>query len=216
MVAEGYYAVKGLASRFDLAPYPIIESVCALAPKQARQNGHERTGSQTELSMYIPPEFLITDSRVIASFLGQHSFGQMTAVLPSGKLAASHLPFVVTDEAGTLQFQTHLANENELSQLPDDSEVLLVFTGEHGYVSSSWYGHPNVPTWNYQVVHVYGTLQKQTQEELYTQLKTLTRLHEETVDGHIDPETLAATNDPRVSATHHRIPDYRTAHGSRL
>lgn len=140
--------------------------------------------------MYIPPEFLITDSRVIASFLGQHSFGQMTAVLPSGKLAASHLPFVVTDEADTLQFQTHLANENELSQLPDGSEVLLVFTGEHGYVSSSWYGHPNVPTWNYRAVHVYGTLQKQAQEELYTQLKTLTRLHEETVDGHIDPETL--------------------------
>lgn len=140
--------------------------------------------------MYIPPEFLITDPRAIASFLGEHSFGQMTAVLPSGKLAASHIPFVVTDEAGTLHFQTHLANENELSQLTDGSEALLVFTGEHGYVSSSWYGHPNVPTWNYQAVHVYGTLQKQTPEELYTQLKTLTRLHEETVDGHIDPETL--------------------------
>ena len=29
MVAEGYYAVKGLAARFDISPYPIIETVYA-------------------------------------------------------------------------------------------------------------------------------------------------------------------------------------------
>lgn len=140
--------------------------------------------------MYIPSEFLITDPEIIASFLEQHSFGQLTAVLPSGSLAASHVPFVVEKDNGTFRFYTHLANENELSRLPDGSEVMLVFTGEHGYVSSSWYGHPNVPTWNYQAVHVYGTVQKQTPDGLYAQLKILTRSHEQTVKGHINPETL--------------------------
>lgn len=133
---------------------------------------------------------MVTDPQVIATFLEQHAFGQMCAVLPSGKLAASHVPFVVQNEAGDLHFHTHLANGNELCRLADGSEVMLVFMGEHGYVSSSWYGHPNVPTWNYQAVHVYGTLHKQTPDELYTQLKTLTRLHEQTAGGHIDPETL--------------------------
>lgn len=140
--------------------------------------------------MYIPQEFLITNPQVIANFLEQHSFGQLTAILPGGGLAASHVPFVLENLDNTLYFHTHLANENPLSQLPNGCEVMLVFTGEHGYVSSSWYGHPNVPTWNYQAVHVYGTLQKQTPDELYAQLKTLTRIHESTVDGHINPETL--------------------------
>ena len=140
--------------------------------------------------MYIPDEFLITDSDTIASFLERHPFGQLTAVLPSGRLAASHVPFVMERDNGALRFYTHLANENDLSRLADGSEVMLVFIGEHGYVSSSWYGHPNVPTWNYQAVHVYGTLQKQTPDELYAQLKTLTRSHEQTFNGHIDPEAL--------------------------
>ena len=140
--------------------------------------------------MYIPPEFLITDPDVIHEFLEQNSFGMLTAQTPSGSLVASHLPFLVEKTDAGLCFYIHLANLNELSQLADGSEVLLVFTGEHGYISSSWYGHPNVPTWNYQAVHIYGTLQKQTPEELYAQVSRLTRLHEKTVDGHIEPDAL--------------------------
>lgn len=140
--------------------------------------------------MYIPSEFLISNPETIAAFLERNSFGQFCAVLPSGKMAASHVPFVVENTNGNLAFHTHLANENELSRLPDGSEVMLVFTGEHGYISSSWYGHPNVPTWNYMAVHVYGRLKKQSPEELYAQLKTLTHLHENGVDGHIDPDKL--------------------------
>ena len=33
---------------------------------------------------------------------------------------------------------------------------MAVFTGPHAYISSSWYNHENVPTWNYTAVHVYG------------------------------------------------------------
>lgn len=32
----------------------------------------------------------------------------------------------------------------------------MIFNGPHAYISSSWYEHENVPTWNYQAVHVYG------------------------------------------------------------
>jgi transcriptional regulator len=35
-------------------------------------------------------------------------------------------------------------------------EVLVIFQGPHTYISPTWYNHVNVPTWNYQSVHVYG------------------------------------------------------------
>ena len=35
-----------------------------------------------------------------------------------------------------------------------------MFQGPHTYISPSWYeSHPSVPTWNYSVVHAYGTPQ---------------------------------------------------------
>ncbi|WP_428624620.1 FMN-binding negative transcriptional regulator, partial [Sedimenticola sp.] len=44
------------------------------------------------------------------------------------------------------------------------SEVLVIFRAEDGYISPNWYPskhetHRQVPTWNYRVVHVHGTLQ---------------------------------------------------------
>lgn len=32
----------------------------------------------------------------------------------------------------------------------------MIFNGPHAYISSSWYEQENVPTWNYQAVHIYG------------------------------------------------------------
>src|SRR5262249_15014602 len=37
-----------------------------------------------------------------------------------------------------------------------EAEVLVIFHGPHTYISPTWYNHVNVPTWNYQAVHVYG------------------------------------------------------------
>jgi transcriptional regulator len=37
-------------------------------------------------------------------------------------------------------------------------ESMVVFQGPHAYVSPTWYvTSPAVPTWNYAVVHAYGT-----------------------------------------------------------
>src|SRR5207249_2012477 len=37
-------------------------------------------------------------------------------------------------------------------------EALVIFQGPHAYVSPAWYTTPlAVPTWNYAVVHAYGT-----------------------------------------------------------
>ena len=44
-----------------------------------------------------------------------------------------------------------------------DEPALVIFRAGQGYISPNWYPskqlhHEQVPTWNYQVVHVHGTL----------------------------------------------------------
>jgi transcriptional regulator len=59
-------------------------------------------------------------------------------------------------EHGTLV--GHMARANRQWQdFGEAGEALVIFQGDHGYVSPSWYEtHPSVPTWNYLAVHAYG------------------------------------------------------------
>jgi transcriptional regulator len=50
--------------------------------------------------------------------------------------------------------------------LDKNAEVLVIFQGPHTYISPTWYNHVNVPTWNYQSVHVYGKPQIITDKSL--------------------------------------------------
>ena len=60
----------------------------------------------------------------------------------------------------------------------ENEEVLLIFNGPHAYVSSSWYDHENVPTWNYIAVHVYGKLKLINNDELLHSLNLLVDKYE--------------------------------------
>ena len=54
-----------------------------------------------------------------------------------------------------------------------------MFQGPHTYISPTWYNHINVPTWNYQSVHVYGKPCLITDyEQAYSLLKRLIDRHE--------------------------------------
>ena len=136
--------------------------------------------------MYIPDPFLITDPQIIREFLDEYPFGLLTAYGTQGRPEAAHLPFVF--DSGEQELFTHLAVHNPLATVPDGTEMLAVFTGEHGYVSSSWYAQPNAPTWNYMAVQVRGRAYFLTQEELWKRLVSFTRQQEKKVMGHVDPE----------------------------
>jgi transcriptional regulator len=56
--------------------------------------------------------------------------------------------------------------------------VLVIFQGPHTYISPTWYNHVNVPTWNYQAVHVYGSPRIVTGDEYYAMLSRLIARHE--------------------------------------
>ena len=54
---------------------------------------------------------------------------------------------------------THCAKANSHWKELDQTEVLVVFTGPHSYISPSWYAQsPGVPTWNCSGVHAYGVV----------------------------------------------------------
>jgi transcriptional regulator len=73
----------------------------------------------------------------------------------------------------------HLAYGNpQWKTFENCEDVLVMFQGPHAYISSSWYGHEEVPTWNYQAVHLYGSASILVKEELIEELTKMLEKYE--------------------------------------
>ncbi|MEB7797552.1 FMN-binding negative transcriptional regulator [Staphylococcus xylosus] len=59
-----------------------------------------------------------------------------------------------------------------------NDKILIIFTGAHGYISSTWYETEDVPTWDYQSVHAYGTGQLLNEKQLKKELSMLLNRYE--------------------------------------
>lgn len=95
------------------------------------------------------------DHQQVVDFVTQFPF----AILISEDLQITHLPLVLMQATeNSLVLMGHLARNNpQLKQL-DGANVKAVFNQPHAYISPYWYqAAPNVPTWNYAVVHLSGT-----------------------------------------------------------
>jgi transcriptional regulator len=124
--------------------------------------------------MYIPKLYREEDRARIIEFLKQNEF--VTLVTYDGeKPAASHLLMEVTEEGESLFLNGHMSKANPLwKTFEKNPEVLVIFQGAHTYISPTWYNHVNVPTWNYQAVHVYGKPRILTsREDVYGTLSRL-------------------------------------------
>ena len=109
--------------------------------------------------MYIPDIYKNKNKEEINKFIQENSFGILINQT-NGKLWATHIPLELdTNKNGGSILFGHLSKENpQWEGFIENNEVLAVFSGPHSYISSSWYDHENVPTWNYIAVHVYGTI----------------------------------------------------------
>lgn len=108
-----------------------------------------------------------------------------------GELIASHYPVLLDEESDDLAIVTHVGRPDE--KLHDlESEILVIIQGRHGYISPSWYepGSTRAPTWNFSVVHAYGTPQVLGAEENLAVLTRLVAHFEQHVDEpmYLDPE----------------------------
>jgi|SRR6185312_752347 len=113
--------------------------------------------------MYTPAHFRTEDRAKITAVIRANSFATLTTQGPAG-LTVSHLPFLYDEAAGERgTLLAHMARANgqwrEFAASPP-TEALVVFQGDHGYISPTWYASyatmQHVPTWNYEAVHAYG------------------------------------------------------------
>lgn len=145
--------------------------------------------------MYIPKEFEIRNPDEIIDFISNHSFATIVSPHTSFPMAC-HLPLVVKTEQGKIILEGHISLANEQHRLlQDNTNVLCIFQGPHGYISSSVYHHHNVPTWNYQTVHAQGMATRLTREELLLHLSELVDQHEVSRENplgfdHFDPKMI--------------------------
>lgn len=127
--------------------------------------------------MYQPPHFAKDDEHFMRDFIHSKPFA---VIISRGEpLIATHIPVLVDENSEELRLYGHIANHNEqLKLLKNGAEVLLIFSGPHGYISSSWYEEADISTWNYVAVHVNAHLTIQTEIELEQSLKSLVQRFE--------------------------------------
>jgi transcriptional regulator len=124
--------------------------------------------------MYIPKDFELKDRELILAFLEQHLFGSLAVNGSDGIPAIVHIPFTCEFTHSKNYLEFHVAKQNSIvSAISLTNQGKLIVLGSHGYISSSVYTHVNVPTYNYEAVHVSGKIEVLNQSELKNHLTKL-------------------------------------------
>ncbi len=114
--------------------------------------------------MYIPTHFEQPNIEAVHELMRSRPLATLVTLSSTG-INANHIPLQFSEQPmpfGTLQ--GHVARANPIwNDLNSDIEVLAIFHGSDAYISPSWYATKQetgkvVPTWNYTVVHAYGSL----------------------------------------------------------
>jgi len=139
--------------------------------------------------MYIPRLYREEDRATILDFLRQNEFAVLVTN-EGGRPVASHLLMEVQEAGDKLVINGHMSKANpQWRTFAANTVALVIFQGPHTYISPTWYNHVNVPTWNYQAVHVYGMVRIiDDPAESYRLLKNLIDRHE--TESHYSLETL--------------------------
>lgn len=129
--------------------------------------------------MYAPSHYSISDQEQLLSFIKEFPFAVFILKEEEFPLA-THIPMEVVMEGDKLFLYGHISNMNPQAIFIGKEEVkaMAVFSAGHTYVSSSWYSHPNVSTWNYRAVHVSGNLVALSVDEFKAHLYRMQNTYE--------------------------------------
>lgn len=150
--------------------------------------------------MFRPPAFHLDDRDEILSALRGIAFGHLVTC-GDGGLASTALPFVVDDDLSCVR--AHVARANAHWRDLDGGAALLIVPGADGYVSPRWYPSKAehgkvVPTWNYELVHLRGTVSIRDDANWKRQLVSdLTDHHEQQVSDASIPDSWEVSDAPR-------------------
>jgi len=113
-------------------------------------------------NVYIPRANAVDDPSTVVRLLRAARVGHLiTHDTGTGGFDATVLPFLVDDELSLLR--AHLARANPHWRHLHGRQALFVVPVTNAYVSPTWYPAKQddgrvVPTWNYEVVHLHGTV----------------------------------------------------------
>lgn len=139
--------------------------------------------------MYIPKHFDVSEWNEITGFVARARAADLVTVDPSGVPQATLMPCIwkVEDASGTQygSLVMHMARANQQwKSIGAGTPGLAIVHGPQAYVSPSNYAgkntdHKVVPTWNYQSVHLGGTVEISEDVELLRKIVSdLTDFHE--------------------------------------
>jgi transcriptional regulator len=135
--------------------------------------------------MYLPQHFEETRIEELHRIIAEYPLGAWVINGPNG-LDANHLPFEHDANKGERgHLLAHVARANPVwKEVKDGDEALVIFRAANAYISPNWYPskhetHRQVPTWNYQAVHVHGRITVRDDEGFVRGLVArLTRVNE--------------------------------------
>lgn len=114
--------------------------------------------------MYLPEHFKEARPEALHHLIRSCPLGILVTAGAAG-IEANHIPFHLDTGRGDNGYlMAHVARANPVWQaVRTDEEVLVIFSSGNAYISPNWYPskhthHRQVPTWNYQAVHVRGKI----------------------------------------------------------
>jgi transcriptional regulator len=129
--------------------------------------------------MLLPRIFKSEDFELLKEIIEENSFSNL--IINKDRIISTKAMMLVNGiEKDNFFIETHLHRANPVARNIKKvaQEVLCDFTGAHAYISSSWYDHINVSTWNYEAVQIYGNVEIMSDDELYNHVKKLTDKYE--------------------------------------
>lgn len=142
--------------------------------------------------MHIPKLFEITDNKIIEQFIKENGFATIIS-MGSEYPVGTHIPIELEiNENGEKVLWGHISKANpQWAAFETSPNVLVMFLSNvNHYISSSWYNHPNAPTWNYLSVHVNGKLKVLEGEILWESIRRLTDKYEKNAANPVSLDTL--------------------------
>lgn len=110
--------------------------------------------------MYDLPYYKEKNEKVIKEFIDRHPFAFLSGCDSENKPVATQVPVFIEEHDGKKILRGHIMkNTDHHKAFLHNENVLVVFTGNHTYVSGTWYSNPHTPsTWNYMSVHAKGII----------------------------------------------------------
>ena len=106
--------------------------------------------------MYPPKHHQSNDQQKMIAVIKQYPFAMLVTALNESPLI-THIPIIYNETTGKLV--AHIDKYNpQVASLKDGVEVTVVFRGPDCYISPSVYTTKQLPTWNYIIVHIKGTV----------------------------------------------------------